>query len=314
MSAKISTNGRSNLPPGLRVARVAFRLLEPLAPGLAARQLDRIWFRLPTVPERARRLRVELPEPTPFEVTFEGRTIRGSTWGEGPTVYLVHGWGGWGLQLAAFVPPLLATGFRVVAYDGPSHGESDPGRDGPGRGTLPELADALLAVTAAQGPAYGVIAHSFGAAAVSQALLHGLSARRVVFLAAATDFRHMLDQFQATFGFGPRTRSRFLRRFTRRFGRTMDTFEVVSVIDEVLEERELPALLAIHDKGDRETPYQGTVALAAAWAGAAFELTEGLGHRRVLWEPAVVAAVRSYLAADRAPDDTGRVGRETMRA
>jgi len=312
MPSRKSTIGRS-IPIRLRMVRLAFGLLEPVAPQVGARLLDRIWFKLPVVPERARRLRVELPAGTPFEVGFEGRTVRGTSWGSGPVVYLVHGWGGWGLQLAAYVPPLVEAGFRVAAFDGPSHGESDAGRDGPGRGTLVELADAFLAVVAAQGPAYGVVAHSMGASVVSEALAAGLKARRVVFLAAATDFGHTVRELQAMFGFGPRIREGFLRRFTRRFGRPMEAFDLTVVIEDLLEERDVPPLLAIHDQADRETPYQGSVAIGRVWPGAEVELTEGLGHRQVLWEPAVVASAVAFLSTDQMSGHEVAAGQGTMR-
>ncbi|TCN44566.1 alpha/beta hydrolase family protein [Kribbella orskensis] len=288
MVAKKSTNGRSLIR--------AFRILEKIAPGVGAELLDRAWFRFPPISEKARRLRVELPAAEPFEVPFQGGMLRGQAWGEGPTVYLVHGWGGWGLQLAAYIPPLVAEGFRVVTYDGPSHGASDAGRDGPTRSSLPELAEAFQAVVAAQGPAYGVVAHSLGAAATALALRSGFAPRRVVFLAAATDFVHTLDMFQTAFGFGPRVRASFLRRFTRKFG-TMESYRMDLVIDALAEERELPALLAIHDRADHETPYQGTLAAAKVWPGATVQLTDGLGHHRVLWDKEVVESTRRFLAA-----------------
>ena len=304
MAAQKSTNGRTME----RRARL-FRLLERVAPAAGARLLDSIWFHLPQVPEKSRRLRVALPEATPFELSFEKGTIRGKSWGDGPAVYLVHGWGGWGLQLAAFIPPLLAAGFRVITFDAPSHGESDPGREGAKRSTLPELADAFQAVVAAYGPAYGVVAHSLGAAAVSQALKDGFSARRVVFLATATDFRDGLDQYQAYLGFGPRVRERFLRRFTRRFG-PMESYAMVPVVDELAEERDLPALLVIHDRDDRETSAEGSVKVVNVWPGAQIRLTDGLGHNGVLWNPSVIDSARTFLA-EAAFEADGEVAEES---
>ena len=67
--------------------------------------------------------------------------VRAWIWGEGPAILLVHGWGGRGAQLAAFVPPLVAAGHTVVAFDGPAHGDS-PGR----RATLLDFRDAIRAV------------------------------------------------------------------------------------------------------------------------------------------------------------------------
>ncbi|WP_432947252.1 alpha/beta fold hydrolase [Kribbella sp. CA-253562] len=289
-----------------------FPLLERVAPPVGAKLLDQLWFRLPTVPEKVRRPRVELPAATPFELPFEGGLIRGQVYGDaGPLVYLVHGWGGWGLQLAAFVPPLVEAGFRVVAYDAPSHGDSAPGLQGKGRSTMPEIADAFQAVVADRGPAYGVIAHSLGAAAVTHALLHFAEPERVVFVAAATDFAVTLDAFQAAFGFGPRVRAGFLRRFARRFG-PMESYEGVRAVTDLAARRALPPLLAIHDRDDRETEADGSIRVTKVWPGATVELTEGLGHRRILRDPAVIELALGFLSTDREAGDTPRTPRETM--
>jgi pimeloyl-ACP methyl ester carboxylesterase len=296
----------------VRFYAVTFPLLERFAPPLGAKLLDQVWFRLPPVPAQVRRPRIALPDATPFEVPFERGTIRGQVYGaSGPLVYLVHGWGGWGLQLAAFVPPLVEAGFRVVAYDAPSHGESAPGREGKGRSTLLEIGDAYQAVVADRGPAYGVVAHSLGAAAISYALGQGAEPERAVFVSAATDFAETLDAFQAAFGFAARVRAGFLGRFARRFG-PMESFEGVTVVSALAERRELPPLLAIHDRDDRETASDGSLRLAKVWPGATVELTEGLGHRRILRDPGVVELVRAFLSADRAAGGGGASARETM--
>lgn len=296
----------------VRFYATSFRILERVAPPLGARLLEQLWFRLPPVPEKVRRPRVDLPSGTPFEVPFEEGLIRGQVYGEqGPLVYLVHGWGGWGLQLAAFIPPLVGSGFQVVAYDAPSHGESAPGLEGKGRSTMPEIADAFQAVVADRGPAYGVIAHSLGAAATTHALLHFAEPERVVYLAAATDFADWMDGFQTAFGFGPRVRAGFLRRFARRFG-PMESYEGARVVTDLATRRELPPLLAIHDRDDRETEADGSIRLAKAWPGATVELTEGLGHRRILGDPAVIATVLGFLSTDWEGGHAARVAQETM--
>jgi pimeloyl-ACP methyl ester carboxylesterase len=287
MAAKKSTNVRS--------LNLAFGLLERIAPAVGVRILNHLWFRVPVVPPNVRRPRGELPAPTPFEVGG----IRGQSYGEGPPIYLVHGWGGWGLQLAAHIQPLVDAGFRVIAYDAPSHGESAPGREGKGTSTLLELADALKAVVADQGPAYGVVAHSLGAPATALAMRDGLDLERVVFIATATDFTELLDQMEAALGFGPRIRAGFLRRFEARFG-PMDSFRMDAVIPAVAARRPLPPLLLVHDRSDPETSYQGGVDVADRWPGARLETSEGLGHRRVLREPDLVKKAVVFLA-ERAP-------------
>jgi pimeloyl-ACP methyl ester carboxylesterase len=88
-------------------------------------------------------------------VLFRGGALAVYSWGEGPTVLLVHGWSGRASQLARYAAPLVARGYRAVAVDGPGHGRSDGWFT-----NLPQMADALMAVQAQEGPFAGVLAHS----------------------------------------------------------------------------------------------------------------------------------------------------------
>src|SRR5262245_55732801 len=112
------------------------RPLEWVAPRRLGRRARDLWF---TVPPRMS----ELPVPEggePFEVEAQGHLVRGLAWGSGPTVYLMHGWGGRGSQFGAMVLPLVGAGRRVVMYDAASHGDSDPGPAGEGSGNGMEFA------------------------------------------------------------------------------------------------------------------------------------------------------------------------------
>ena len=59
---------------------------------------------------------------------------------------------------------------------------------------------------------------------------------------------------------------------------------------------EPPPLLVVHDRDDREVPWQDGAAIAAAWPGARRVDTVGLGHQRILRDPAVVQAVAEFVA------------------
>ena len=58
-----------------------------------------------------------------------------------PTVYVLHGWSGNASQLRAFVDPLVARGFHVVAVDLPAHG-----RTAGNFATLPMMADTVASL------------------------------------------------------------------------------------------------------------------------------------------------------------------------
>lgn len=274
-------------------ARALFAASEVLAPGWAAARALGLWFRVPPAPRAS-----DLPPGgLPFEVDSQGHTVRGSSWGEGPVVYLVHGWGGRGSQLAAFVGPLVQAGHRVVMFDAPSHGSSDPGPSGPGRSHAVEFGHALDSVAARFGPARAVIAHSMGAMPTVLAIRDGwLGAERLVFLAPMAQLATHFDDFQRQLGFGRRTRSHLDRATARLVGLDVAEFDVARVAASI---EPLPTLI-IHDAQDRQTSHRDSVALAAGLADARLVTTTGLGHRRLLHDDGVIGeAVRFVLDKER---------------
>lgn len=279
--------------PGRGGVRTIFRALERVAPGIGARWAERIWFTLPRVPVPARR-REQPPAGAAGEVvvlSVGGGRVVAEAWGSGAVVYLMHGWGGWRTQLDGFVAPLVASGFRVVAIDAPSHGDSDPGRYGPRQGTFVEFADALAAAEARFGPPYAIVAHSGGATAVGLRLRAGSKPRRLVLIAALANPADYLDILAGLLGFGARTRRRLMPRVVRRVGLPMSHFDLPALAAQI----PTPPVLVIHDREDRETPWSGSAAVASAWPAARLITTTGLGHRRVLRDPGVVRDVVHFL-------------------
>src|SRR5687768_13955762 len=87
-----------NLVPRLSPIRLFFRGLGALSPGLAARVAQRIWFTppRPPLPEASKGF---LSTGQRVELAVGGRRLVAWSWGEGPTVLLMHGWGGYGAQM-----------------------------------------------------------------------------------------------------------------------------------------------------------------------------------------------------------------------
>jgi pimeloyl-ACP methyl ester carboxylesterase len=193
-----------------------------------------------------------------LQVERGGRQIAAWMWGTGPTVYLVHGWGGRAAQLRSFIQPLLERGFSVVAVDLPAHGRSD-GR----RTSLIEAAAALREVVDRTSPAHAIIAHSFGAATVSLALEDGLDAGRVVFIGPAAEPVGWTHHFGETLGILPEVMEGMRRRTERRLG-----FRWVDLgVTRQARSRAQP-LLVVHDVEDDEVAHADGVAIADAWPGA----------------------------------------------
>ena len=62
-------------------------------------------------------------------------------------------------------------------------------------------------------------------------------------------------------------------------------------------------VLVVHDTDDREVPYADGERLAGVF-GARLLTTNGLGHRRILYAPEVLAAVVEFIEEGRRIDAT----------
>jgi pimeloyl-ACP methyl ester carboxylesterase len=58
----------------------------------------------------------------------------------------------------------------------------------------------------------------------------------------------------------------------------------------------MPPTLIVHDRDDASTPVADGAAIAAAWTGSRLSVTSGLGHRRLLRDPDVVAEVVEFVS------------------
>lgn len=273
--------------------RLVRRGLSELVPARAGRRATELWF---TVPPG--RLPADLPAGgRRFTVATPGSHVVGHVWGEGPVVYLVHGWGGRGAQLSSYVQPLVAAGHRVVLFDGPAHGDSPAGSSGPGRTHGVELARALDEVATRFGPAHTVIAHSLGAVATYLALRHGwLGTGRLVLLAPMVESASLVDAFSAGLGLGRRARRAFERCIEETVGFPIAEFDARV---QAVHADAVPTLV-VADLGDRQAPYDQALRLVRSLPDARLLTTDALGHRRILADPKVVREVLAFMGAGRA--------------
>jgi pimeloyl-ACP methyl ester carboxylesterase len=264
--------------------RFFFAVLGRLSPALAGRLAAKLFAR----PRRharpareseliARGSRVALPDG-----------LHATAWGAGPTVLLVHGWEGRGAQLGAFVDPLVAAGYRAVALDGPAHGDS-PGVTTTG----PEFARALVATRDVVGPLAAIVGHSFGGFTSLLAVSRGLPTARIVTIGTPASVPEVLRDFLRLIRLPDRALPSMIAALEARVGAPMASFEVEAFAPDV----HVPVLV-VHDTDDREVPYADGARLAEVF-GARLLTTNGLGHRRILFAPEVVAAVVEFIEEGR---------------
>ncbi len=208
-----------------------------------------------------------------------------------PTVLLLHGWTGEAAFMTAFVPPLLAAGFRVVAYDLPAHGASTGAEL-----NIPLGVASLAAVGHAFGPLHAIVTHSFGGA-IAMAALAGsvpgqpsVQASRLAMIAAPSSMTQITRQFGATIGLGRRGQAALERRIHVVAGNPVEAFEGRDQLAAI----GLPTLL-IHCRDDRELGFHHAQALAEAGPFVTLEPVKGFGHRRILQAGPVVESVARFV-------------------
>jgi len=225
--------------------------------------------------------------PAPLSLHWLHGEIAVHRRGEGRPVLLVHGWEADHRDMLPIADAVAASGRQAVLVDLPAHGGSSGERT-----SIPQSADALLAVGRAFGPFDAVVAHSVGCACAMVALHSGLKAGRAVFLASPARYESYARAFSSAAGLPGEAFDDFLAALLAQ------GVDVRAVDGPKLAERvNVPALL-LHARDDRVVPIEDGRALAAAWPSAELVELEGLGHRRILADDGVLRRTRAFLGLD----------------
>jgi pimeloyl-ACP methyl ester carboxylesterase len=102
-----------------KLARFAIRLLPENMGFALIRSLASKVARLPAKENELAALRL-----AQTRIIGNQTKIKLWTWGQGPVVLLVHGWGGRASQMAPLAAEVAAAGFQAVTFDLSGHGES----------------------------------------------------------------------------------------------------------------------------------------------------------------------------------------------
>lgn len=290
MSSSIGLQKRTNVRTSIQAARAAVHAIAPASPELATRIALEVFVR-PRRHHVPRREAEALVTARRSRVPFGDGSLPVWTWGDerAPAVLLVHGWEGRGSQLAAFVPPLLAAGFRVIAFDGPGHGRARSHRS-----SAVHMALAIERIAQSTGHLAGIVAHSVGGAATALAfhLSRGkLDVGRCVLVAPPVSAKRFFDHFCSALALDGEMREAFASRVERELGVPLASVDV-----RVATPHLRAPMLLLHDEADREVPFEDARTFVRAWPGAKLVVTSGLGHRAILRDPDVVAATAAFIA------------------
>ncbi len=270
------------MPPSLTAIRLALRILPP---PLRERWAARLFM---ARTEHAEPARETSWREQGIEVKVAGRAAVAFGPTDGPPAFLMHGWGGRGLQLAAYIEPLTHAGHRVYALDGPGHG-----KNGKGIGALPTFTAFLEEAIHELRPAV-IVAHSLGSAAAIVAASRTDSQARILCLGGPPETLPIFTRARAFMGLPESGRPRFMRYLMGYF----QGFRIDDLMDVEACARhwsgDLHAVLATQDE---DVPPEESERIVAAAGGHVTRIDEA-DHRSVMWVPEAVGAGLAFLGTE----------------
>lgn len=264
------------------------RPLLPLLPTSAAFTLVCTLASIPGRPALKARDHAALAAATRIPFGGAGRRKTAWAWGAGPTVLLVHGWGGRAAQMAPLAQYLAARGFRAVAFDVTAHGSAQ-GRRTSFRDFIADTAE-LAAHLGTE--LHACIGHSAGGLGMMAARERaGLRAARYVCLCAPLAPYVPVESIEQMVAPPPAVLARCVDYYAGQF--ELPWPELAQ--GRVYQPRPGERLLLIYDHDDPRVRHGDGERIRARWPDAALLKTHGLGHNGPLWNAAVHEAIADFL-------------------
>jgi len=274
--------------PGISVLRILFPVLAKLAPTMAAKIALKIFLTPPRHKEPTWEAHFSALA-TRTTILAESQQIVVYSWGGShKNILLCHAWGGRGTQLAKFIEPLVLAGYRVVAFDAPGHGRSSGKRT-----DMMEYSATIQALDQHFSGFDALIAHSFGAGnAVFAVSRFRLQTAKIVLIGCFSHGKWIIQRFGDILNIPSKIVANMCLSLERKYNGQLhwDKLDIV----EMLQKCRIPALV-VHDKDDREIPYEHAEKFRRIEQHIWFHDTRKLGHRRIIQNPLVIDRVVAFI-------------------
>jgi pimeloyl-ACP methyl ester carboxylesterase len=200
-------------------------------------------------------------------------------------VLLVHGWSGRGTQLCKIADELVKAGYSTISFDAPAHGKS------PGKTTIMvDFIASILEIDRQFGPFEAAVGHSLGGMSVLNAVKQGFKVNHIAVIGSGDIVQDIIDDFVAKLELKPIISTLLRQHFEKRYNEDMNSYSAFLAAKET----DIPVLV-IHDNNDPEVPVAAGIHIHKYLKNGELLLTEGLGHRKILGNHAVVEKVVQFI-------------------
>ena len=275
----------------LSALKIGFNTLGRIFPSAAAKNAYNL-FTTPRYRAKHKKSDPILESARIFEFLYGKHILKAYEWGQGErTILLVHGWESRGTAMRSFVPGLVASGFRVVAFDGPAHGNSAGNRT-----NLPHFGGSIRAIINYVGGVYGIVTHSFGGASTVFSLANldnSISVDKLVLIGVPASMENISKDYMNMI----KAPVSVAKRFDQILESKIDMPLADAHLSRAFEKIKVGETLVVHDKYDQVVPYSEALTVAESWQDTTLLMTENLGHFQLLKNTELVDRVTHFITS-----------------
>ena len=208
------------------------------------------------------------------------------TWNEQkPLVLFSHGWSGRGVQFWKMAQALIDQNFGVILFDHYGHGKSQGQFT-----TIFDFIETHQALIDRYDNVEYFIGHSLGALTGSLVLEESLSVKKVVYISPAIGLDEMTHFYFSNASLDAEIYQQLRKDVQRKY-----KFEWQHYSLRHLKKQNRRPTLVLHDRGDQEVDFKAVQEIVKDWPLTNFQLSEGLGHYRILRDREIIKKVTHFL-------------------
>lgn len=225
-----------------------------------------------------------------FKIDTKQGALAGYQLGNGPAVVLVHGWSGGAYQFFPLMRGLAQIGFRAIAFDHFAHGHSS-GKQASLQSFV-NATDAVLLLVKSKVPdgIVGIVGHSLGCNAIANANNKLIGDTAILLISPIFNMPKFFAQQIQLPGLHPDLAAKYMARLEEKSKQDYDRMSLVIKL--------LPyngQTVIAHDKTDQVSDYTDSVKFCAKNPLTKLNVTNDLGHERIIHSESVWQQLKSHL-------------------
>lgn len=243
-------------------------------PRKFSKMLFNQWFITERKDFRKKEIKIKNEAACSNHIIDNANNITVYEWGNGPIIAISHGWNGRACEFYNIIEKLTSSGYRVIAFDYPGHGESTGSET-----NLVEMSKVLNTFLSHYGQVETLICHSLSSLCVLQLKKISTSLKNIILISPPFSLSDVIDEYCKKMPYSLRTKQHFKTHFNDRFGDSVWNDYTFESPKEIFESP--IKITIIHDIHDEEVCYDKSRDIIEINPQIRLISTENLGHYKI---------------------------------